>query len=326
MHKQRKRTTAGIGVFVVILILCELASMTVLFGRMMSFSNEEFEHVLPLIENAGSGDIGTGFANVTYSTSEAAADDDSSSVDESASDGREPWWKHHPEFRMEAEVEIFKFSYDETGKVTVIGVEGNPDKLIAPGTSNLYQFTLANTGDVALDYTMSIEAFVTGTDLWLPVYARVWDYKNNYLAGSADEMVEVLEIDGVEDSGELGAGRNAVYSLEWEWPFERADENGDISLNDKYDTMLGNLAVNEDLTLHIVIRTYAEYDEEPDDPNSGLVPPQTGDDQQIVIFSLLGGISLVILLALIFASIRSGRKEKREKDDPAENPDERKDE
>lgn len=226
----------------------------------------------------------------------------------------EDGWKHHPEFRMEAEVEIFKFSYDETGKVTVIGPEGNPDKLFAPGTSNLYQFTLRNPGDVALNYTLSMEAYYTGTDgLWIPIYTRVWDYTNTYLVGSPDEQVDVLELNTVDNyTAKLGAGRYAVYNLEWEWPFEREDENGDITENDIYDTMLGDLAVEKDLTLTIVIRTYAEYDEDADGP--GLTkPPKTGDESQVLLFSLLCGGSFVGLCGMIFAAVKSGRKEKEKK-------------
>jgi hypothetical protein len=38
------------------------------------------------------------------------------------------------------------------------------------------------------------------------------------------------------------------YILQWRWPFD---------IDDEYDTMLGNLAVEEDISLTIVIRTTA---------------------------------------------------------------------
>ena len=213
----------------------------------------------------------------------------------------------NPQFVMEAEAEIFKLFYDETGKITVIGPEGNTDKLIAPGTSNLYQFTLKNPGNVTLDYTLTMEAFITGTDLWIPVYVRVWDYTNKYLVGSADEQVDVLELNKVDEKAALGAGKNAVYYLEWEWPFERVDENGSIVENDIYDTMLGNLAVDEDLVLHIIIRTYAEYDEE---PGPGIDdPPQTGDAGTIALALVAVGSFTGLFLLIIFA-VRRRREEK----------------
>ena len=311
MQKKRKFNTAGIGVLVAVLILCELASMTVLFGRMISYTEAKFVNVVSL---TGDG-VPDGMAADTVPatpTDESTEDETAFPSGETAASGTQGSGSH-PEFRMVAEADIFKLSYNEKGEITVIGAEGKTDKLIAPGTSNLYQFTLANPGDVALDYTLTMEAYITGTDLWIPVNVRVWDYTNKYLLGSSDSMVDVMELNTVSESAELGAGKYAVYNLEWEWPFERADENGDITMNDVYDTMLGNLAVDEDLRLHIVIRTYAEYDEEPENPDAGLTnPPQTGDNSHLIPFILLGIGSLIGLCVIILAFFKLRRKEKQD--------------
>lgn len=301
MQKNQKKKPAGVGILAVFLVLCSLASLAVLFSRIINYTQVEFVNVMPLTENTETG-VGT-VQTVTPTT-------------ENSGSGTAPMYPSgsNPQFVMEAEVEIFKFTYDETGKITVISAPGTHDKLIAPGTSNIYQFTLANTGNVALDYTMTMESYITGTDLWIPVETRVWDYTNRYLLGSPDNMVDVLELNTVNETAELGAGRNAVYSLEWEWPFERFDGDG-LALNDEYDTMLGNLAVDNDLVLTIVIRVQAEYDENPDNPDSGLIrPPQTGDDSQIVLLSLLCVISFAGFCAMIFAFVKSGRKEKQDKE------------
>lgn len=311
---KRKRNTAGIGVVIAVLLLCELASMIVLCGRIVSYTEAKFVNVLSLTEERAPNIAAPAPVNSADSGETSSPGAESTSAEESGTDSVGSSGSKNPEFHMEAEAEIFRLSYDnESGKTTVIGAEGNSDKLIAPGTTNLYQFTLANTGDVSLDYTLTMEAYVTGTDLRIPVNARVWDYTNKYLVGSADGMVDVMELNTVEESAELGAGRYAVYNLEWEWPFERADENGDITSGDTYDTMLGNLAVDEDLVLHIVIRTYAEYDENPDDPNAGVPkPPQTGDDAPIVLLIVLCAGSFVGLCVMFFAFFKSGRKEKQE--------------
>lgn len=313
MQKKRK-STAGIGLTLAILILCNLASLTVIFGRVLTYTEAKFVNVMPINqvyvpeENSQSGDS---VPEESTPVVNPAPGDETSPEDPSEATSSEASWtmQAHPEFHMEAEAEIFRLSYDETGKVTVIGVEGNEDKLIAPGTSNLYQFTLANTGDVALDYSLTMEAYVTGTDLWIPVNARVWDYTNKYLVGSPDEMPDVMELNTVDEKGVLGAGRYAVYNLEWEWPFEREDENGEISANDVYDTMLGDLAVDQDLVLTIVIRTYAEYDEDPDAPG-GVKPPQTGDDAPFALLCVLCGASFVGLCVMGFVYLKTNRKEK----------------
>lgn len=305
MQTNRKKNTVGVGIIALILVLCSLASLSVLFSRIIGYTQVEFVNVMPLTENTGTG-VGT-VQTVTPTTENSGA-------------GTAPMYPSgsNPQFVMEAEVEIFKFTYDETGKITVISAPGTHDKLIAPGTSNIYQFTLANTGNVALDYTMTMESYITGTDLWIPVDVRVWDYTNRYLLGSPDNKVDVLELNTVNETAELGAGRNAVYSLEWEWPFERFDGDG-LALNDEYDTMLGNLAVDNDLVLTVVIRVQAEYDENPDNPDSGLVrPPQTGDDSQIVLLSLLCVVSFAGFCAMIFAFFKSSHKEKKDKKKQAE--------
>ena len=285
LDRKENKATGGVVVMSLLLLLVGAVSLSVLFSRVLVYSASEFENVHYLTENS-------------HAAANSTSGESSYSVQNTKGD---------PKFHMEAEEEIFKFSYDETGEITVSGGAANTDKLIAPGTSNLYQFTLANTGDTALDYIMTMEAYVTGTDFSIPVNVSVWDYTNKYLLGSADSKVDVMELNTVNESAELGAGRYAVYNLEWEWPFERGD--------DEYDTMLGDLAVDEDLVLHVVIRTVAEYDEEPDDPNAGLInPPNTGDDSQLVLLSLLCAGSFAGLCVMIFAVVKSGRKEKQAED------------
>jgi LPXTG-motif cell wall-anchored protein len=60
--------------------------------------------------------------------------------------------------------------------------------------------------------------------------------------------------------------------------------------------MLGNLAVENNITLTIAIRTSASYYGE-DDP--GGYPPQTGDQSHILLYSMLMILSLAGLLLLL---------------------------
>ena len=77
------------------------------------------------------------------------------------------------------------------------------------------------------------------------------------------------------------------YIFSWQWPYE--------SGNDEFDTMLGNLAVDEDVTLTIEINAVAMADEYAD---GGFA---TGDDTNIgmILTCAVGSFSvLVFLLAL----------------------------
>ena len=98
-------------------------------------------------------------------------------------------------------------------------------------------------------------------------------------------------LNGAADEGALNSGRLATYVLDWVWPFD-----GD----DVLDTMLGNQADDEDLTLTIVINTIAEI--EP--------APNTGDDMSLGLWAGLTGVSFVALVLLIL--VRKSQKDELE--------------
>ncbi|MBO4421903.1 MAG: hypothetical protein J5879_00575 [Clostridia bacterium] len=197
----------------------------------------------------------------------------------------------------QTDVEIFKIAYENDELVTTVNSFNNTDKVIAPGTSNDYSFTLKNSGTVSLDYILQVDAFFEGTDYIIPVEAKMYDYKGKYLAGSSDTWVPVKELDTIEESGVLAAGKIADYTLKWQWPFERFDGDG-LDANDEYDTMLGNLAADgEELKLHIIIKTVAEVDENPDEPG-GDDNPGTGEGMMIPVIIAVAVIALVAIIVL----------------------------
>ena len=110
----------------------------------------------------------------------------------------------------------------------------------------------------------------------------------------------MLELDGYEEEGKINSGRKYNYSLDWRWPFERFDGDG-LDSNDAYDTMLGNLAVDEDLTLHIIIRTMAWVDEVP-----------TGDSTNIYLW---GGMAVASLAGIGILLVLIRRRRKNESDE-----------
>lgn len=285
-----------LGIVVVLLLLCEAVSLAVLFNHISKYSEKEFSNIIPLTESKGNTVV---TVLNTAQNSLSAENGETSEIVKLAS----PSFSAYDEntvWKAETDVEIFRLSYEnDENKLTVSGQSGNNDKLIAPGTSNKYVFTLANTGDVPLGYNLNMESWITGTEFDIPVRVRVWDYENNYLSGNADENVSVMELNNVSQDGILGSGRYAVYTLEWEWPFEQD--------NDEFDTMLGNLAVDNELALHIRINTSATYSDEPEADNSGILPPQTGDSFNIKLYSAI----IVSALLILFMScvIKDKRKE-----------------
>ena len=204
----------------------------------------------------------------------------------------------------QTDVDIFSVSYKNgQGEITVNSQKG--DNVFAPGTEQTYQFTLANDGKYNLDYILTVEAFYENTNgLWIPIEGRLSRSPGGYVVGSAEEWPDVLELDGYMEVDKLDSGRNYVYTLDWRWPFERFDGEG-LNSNDAYDTMLGNLAVDDDLTLHIIIRTLASVDEEE--------PVPTGDQFNMYLWGAIAIAALAGIFVLLFAL----RRDKKSHDDNA---------
>lgn len=277
----RKRKSTVIWVFFVILLICALTSLAVLFSRMSLFSSKtELGDLIPLTRSANGTKV-TALAGPEMTSGSQAQYIDPGFA---AYDENTVW-------ASETQVDIFRLTYENGSGVITVN-SSDDDKVIAPGTSEEYVFTLENTGNVPLDYTMSMEAWVEGTDLRLPVTASVRDYTGRYLLGSPSGSEDVLELNTVKDSGVLGAGRLYVYTLEWEWPFEQGI--------DEYDAMLGNMAVDTDLALTVKINTLAVYDDDPDDPkisSAGMSSPKTGDNMPIV------PIAALLVTAIVTAAV-----------------------
>lgn len=196
------------------------------------------------------------------------------------------------------QIDIFRSTY-ENGERVVTVVGRNGDKVVAPGTSNTYLFYLNNDGDVAIDYTMLVTATVSDNlkEYTVPVRVRLFDETGAWLCGSADAWKNFSELNGTTKNGVLGAGSYSACFLEWEWPFESGD--------DEFDTLLGDLAVEEDLVLTIRIDVSAQYNPDPSAPGGN---PQTGDDFHMEIWILLMILSFVGFIIMVIIRIRRKKR------------------
>ena len=199
------------------------------------------------------------------------------------------------------QVDIFKSTYfNKKGQMTVESVNG--DMVIAPGTSNSFVFKLANTGNVPLDFELDIDAYITPDGYELPVKARLHRYDNKWIVGDGDSWVFTPDLDKAYDNGTMGAGKYYYYTLDWEWPYEGTNA---------YDTYLGDKAVDEDISLTIVIKTMAA---ESLDPNAdmGITIPNTGDSSSLVIWGTVAALSLVIIIGILIFMLLLKRREDEE--------------
>ena len=314
--RKRNGLHSGIMILVVLLAVLELCSMSVLFSQLASYSPTQKRNVISLTEGSPNGTVRIGqrdesgdfmlaahtrgsfgptLLNATGRGQVTRLTDDTGF---SVYDENTVWSTH-------TDVEIFSVSYKNgQAEVTVNSEKG--DKVFAPGTEQTYNFTLSNTGKQSLDYILTVEAFYENTDgLWIPIEGRLSRDPGSFVVGSATEWPDILEMDGYREEDVIAAGHIIDYTLDWRWPFERLDGEG-LDSNDAYDTMLGNLAVDKDLILHIIIRTEAWLDENPEAPGGN---PQTGDAGRIYLWSAVSLVSLGAMGVLIYGLHRDKKRE-----------------
>ena len=291
----RKKNNGALAA-IIVLTLCVVLTATLLFGRLLSFSPANRTQRIPLTES-------NGITHVTPAPRTAAPLPAMprllaappmvlASPGFEASDENTVW-------SGETDVEIFSISYDnETGETTVRSHDDA--KVLAPGVGDSYSFELENTGNVSLDYTLEMDAWFSDTEYPIPVVVSVENGGGEWLLGSGEEMVDVLRLSEVKEAGVIAAGYVRGYTLHWEWPFE---------VDDVYDTMLGNLAVDQDITLTIQIRTTAMYSEDPNAP--GGDHPATGDTSKVGMYAVLMVASLAGILILLLNTRKEEANEAR---------------
>ena len=310
---------SGLVLAVVLLLVLELCSLSVLFGQITAYSTVQQRYVISLTEGSPDGTLEIyqrdelnsrqpeRYAPMTLSARRGGSpvlltaetpDPNGEHTHFKTYDANTVWSTH-------TDVEIFSLRYDDNGDGHNTTASSNTEKVFAPGTTQSYTFTLANNGDKTLGYKMNIVAYYENTDgLWIPIEGRLSDYTGAWLVGSATEWPDVLNLDGFTRTGTLAAQHEYDYTIDWRWPFERFDGEG-LDANDEYDTMLGNTAVNKDLILHIIINTEAWLDE--DNPTPGG-HPKTGDAGQPYLWASMALVSLVLLLLIFYAFYKDGRK------------------
>lgn len=192
------------------------------------------------------------------------------------------------------DIDIFRASYaNGSGKIIASGKNG--DKIIAPGTSNTYLFHLTNDGNVAINYEMNVFASLSDNlkSYTVPVKVRLSDETGAWLCGNADTWEDFTDLNGVNKKAVLGADSYSACYLEWEWPFDSDDSS--------FDTLLGNLASNEELVLTVNIDITAEYSPDPDSQGGML---QTGNNTHMELWILLMILSFAVLTVTLVISRR----------------------
>ncbi len=284
-------------IIIPLLVLCILITATVLFVRLSDFSDREKASVIDITpsDTQETQPEVTATDTSEQGNQEAAAGQNSEDEDSQQTTlPTEPLFVSMPGFEARdteqiwtsnTQVEIFRLSY-ENGEHNITVLSEDTDKVVAPGTANEYTFWLKNTGNVPLDYVVWTEAYFSHEENTIPISVKLGRYNGQYYVGSEDSWEEVDRLNDFKHQGQISVNSYDSYTLYWQWPFESGD--------DAYDTMLGNLAVEEDITLTVEIHTMAVADE---DATGGI--PTTGDTaptRLLVMMFILSGAMLIVLI------------------------------
>ena len=165
----------------------------------------------------------------------------------------------------ETRIDLFDTEYYGIGRDITVRSE-NGDRLIAPGTDSEYTFNLKNTGNVAMDYTVSFDValHMEGGEVSLeefPLGVRLRHYSGEYLLGDGEHWESVAKLEDYLEEDTLAVNNYAWYTIEWKWLFEEdiIDDHEHLLLNvgDELDTLLGNVSAETPVELSVSISTEA---------------------------------------------------------------------
>lgn len=156
------------------------------------------------------------------------------------------------QWQVNTDVDLFKTAYaNDKGEITVKSLKD--DKIIAPGTSNEYEFFVKNTGNISLNYTMLLDSVFTLSNRDLPMQVRLRS-GDRWILGSENSWVYSESLSGIIETGTVDVNKYVVYTFEWQWPFEDGIDDA-LILNDLNDTIIAEAAVNQDVTFKLSIET-----------------------------------------------------------------------
>ncbi len=186
-------------------------------------------------------------------------------------------------WETDTSINLFREFYtNEDGSITVLS--GDDYKVIAPGTSNEYEFTIKNTGSSPVDYVLTLDSIFTLENHDLPMVVRLHK-GDEWLIGSEDEWVAVSDLTEVTDSDSLDVNYSNIYVFEWQWPFE-CGEQEELILNNLNDTLLGNASVNSEVEFTLNIKVDSSV-------NLAFEEAETGSDKLPILPLVLFALGLI---------------------------------
>lgn len=218
-----RRGSSGIWLVFCLLLVAVLISIVLLASLLMDYTAGE-EHMISLEPGETKGALTSFFFNPSKPTARF-----------SVSDAKTVWQKS-------TQVDLFKEAYSDAIGQYLSVESAEHSKLIAPGTSNSYSFTLSNDGNAALNYTMTLTGTFALSGESLPVEVRLKS-PEGWLLGSDTVWVPYEALNDISEVKDIAADTDRIYTLDWRWIFETKTDDGDA-----HDTELGNDSASEENT------------------------------------------------------------------------------
>ena len=182
-----------------------------------------------------------------------------------------------------AQMSLFDAIYDET-------VDGNGDKVVAPGTEGFNIIRLKNASPNTITYTAVLYCIKTNDDLPVEVTLQ----GEHFLDTDSYSLPHQVEEENVlrAVAGTLPKDQIQDFDISWLWNFETDEEQNRI------DTILGSQDDPDNITvgMYIVVEDNGQIV----DPN----PPDTGDNSHVAMYLTLMVISMIVLLLLLWDRYR----------------------
>ena len=280
--KKSKNHNVSIWLMAFVLILLILLSFAVLASSLKGLISGEKEVIA-----VSSNEETSGFFSLFYK--HAKEEPELDAYDDNVS------WKNS------TDVDLFKTAYlDPSGKLITVESDDGA-KVIAPGTSNNYHFSLKNTGNVSLDYTLDLEGVFELSNRKLPFEVRL-KKDNELVVGTVDVWSSVYELNDSVEKGTLPVGKYVGYTLEWQWPYESGEDDV-LFLNDINDTAIGDASAEMDVDFRLIINVAAEATPQAvamDENGNVLYEESINPSALVTGLSMLTGGLLGLLLLLLF--------------------------
>ncbi len=147
----------------------------------------------------------------------------------------------------QTDIDLFQSSYpNEEGAITVNAENG--DKLIAPGTTNRYVFSVQNTGNLTLSYSVTMQSVLNEENRNIAMEFRL-RRGSEWLVGDETHWASMAELNAAEEKADLNPDKRDQFLLEWRWAFEGSDQE---------DTALAEIASGRTDAFSLTIFTVAE--------------------------------------------------------------------